>query len=761
MRREVHEVHNCLRAVFVVVLVLMSLAGVGGGAVSAASGSGAISGKVYIEGTDTELHNATVTVFNSQWRWVGMDRTGSGGYSVGGLGTGNYYVKVTAVGYYSEYYDNASTQGGATLVAVTDGGTTPDKDFWLTPGKSIKGTVYDNATNPIGHAYVEVVDNQTLYPLDAAYTTDNGSYSIAVAPGTYKVRASAEGRATQYYDNVAAAAAAAPVTLTEAADVTAIDFHLDVSASIAGQVLQADNVTPLIGATVTAYSGDGSLSGSGQSSSDNGTYFINLLPGAYRIVAVAPGHVAQWWDGHSIASEPALPADALPFWTAGEWVTVVAENQTGGCNFAMLPIQAVATGTPGSVTASGSTLNGNLTSMGGSTSINVSFQWGTDTSYAGGTTPATAATAIGPFSADLTGLAPGTLYHFRAVAVGGVTTYGDDITFTTSTVGVPVVTTDAESDVATTSATLNGSLTDLGTGDNVTVSFQYGATASFGSFTPGQLKTATGAFSAPLADLSPDTSYYFRAVAVGDGGTVYGADRSFTTLGEAPAVTTDNATAVGTASATLKGTLDSLGTEASINVSFEWRIADGIWAETTAQTLTAAEAFAADLTGLTQGTTYQFRAKADGYGPPVFGQENSFTTTAVDVEGPVISSLKSSDETASLAIIKWTTNEAATSQVEYGLTDEYGKTTEESTSLVTSHSVELTGLEAGKTYHYRAISKDAAGNETISGDMTLETAASGGGVAAWVWVVIALAAVVGLGGVALLLMKGKGSAPAS
>lgn len=746
---------NCLRVIFVVALVLMSLAGIGGGVVTAA-GSGSILGYVYIDGTATQIDNATVTVYDSDWNWVGVDRTGSGGYSVANLGTGDYYVMAEAVGYYSEYYDNATTRSGATAVAVVDGIPTVGENFYLVPGKSIKGTVCDNATNPIGHAYVEVVDNLTLSPKGTAWSTDNGSYSITVAPGTYKVRAMANGYDTEYYNNVISSGSATPVALPDDADVTGIDFSLAVSESIAGQVFQDDNVTPLVGATVTAYNTGGQYVSSGKSSSDNGSYFINLLaPGDYRIVATAAGYVPQWWDSYSLASEP---SDPLPLWTVGDWVTVTAENQTTGCNFRMLPVQSVATSGYDNVTTTTATLNGNLTSLGASTTVNVRFDWGTTTAY-GSQTTLQAMSGKGFFTASLTGLTPGGTYHFRAVAVGGLTTYGDDITFVATPLGVPAVTTDAESEVSTSTAKLNGNLTDLGTSANVTVSFEYGATAAYGFTTTGELKTATGTFVAAVTGLAPNTLYHFRAVAVGDGGPAYGADRSFTTLGAAPAVTTDNATAVGTSSATLKGALTSLGTEASVVVSFEWRVAGGLWAETTPQTLTAAGAFTANLTNLSAGTVYFFRAKADGYGAPAIGLESNFTTTAVDNDGPVISSLTHSDETSSSAIIKWTTDEAATSQVEYGPTADYGQETQENTNLVTSHSVELTGLEAGKTYSYRVISKDAAGNETISEGMTLETEGGGGGVPVWGWVLIGLAGVAVLGGVGLLLLKGRAPKP--
>src|SRR5207247_4304711 len=76
------------------------------------------------------------------------------------------------------------------------------------------------------------------------------------------------------------------------------------------------------------------------------------------------------------------------------------------------------------------------------------------------------------------------------------------------------------------------------------------------------------------------------------------------------------------------------------------------------------------------------------------------------------------------ASIAWTTNEASDSQVEYGTTTAYGSSTTLNTSLVTSHSVNLSGLAANTTYHYRVKSRDAAGNLAVSGDQTFTTAAS-------------------------------------
>ena len=86
-----------------------------------------------------------------------------------------------------------------------------------------------------------------------------------------------------------------------------------------------------------------------------------------------------------------------------------------------------------SVTSSGATLNGLINPKG--SAIRVHFQYGTTTAYGSTTAQQTLGVAIAatPFSIAVSGLAPGTTFHFRAVAVTDFKTFlGADQTFTTS-----------------------------------------------------------------------------------------------------------------------------------------------------------------------------------------------------------------------------------------------------------------------------------------------------------------------------------------
>jgi 6-phosphogluconolactonase (cycloisomerase 2 family) len=96
-------------------------------------------------------------------------------------------------------------------------------------------------------------------------------------------------------------------------------------------------------------------------------------------------------------------------------------------------------------------------------------------------------------------------------------------------------------------------------------------------------------------------------------------------------------------------------------------------------------------------------------------------TVGPDVTPPVISNVAVS-QTDTAATITWTSNEPATSVVDYGTTAAYGSNVTGG-GLVTSHSVQLSGLSASTQYHFQVGSADADTNAATSVDTTFTTQA--------------------------------------
>ncbi|HEY7090425.1 MAG TPA: LamG-like jellyroll fold domain-containing protein [Tepidisphaeraceae bacterium] len=132
------------------------------------------------------------------------------------------------------------------------------------------------------------------------------------------------------------------------------------------------------------------------------------------------------------------------------------------------------------------------------------------------------------------------------------------------------------------------------------------------------------------------------------------------------------------------------------------------------------------LTALSPGTLYHYRVKSkDASGNITVSGDFTFTTAAADVTPPVISSLSATRIGPGSATIVWTTNEGGDSLVEYGLTTSYGSSSSLNSTLVTSHSIKISGLVPNKLYHFRVKSKDEFGNLRTSGDFTFTTTVAG------------------------------------
>jgi hypothetical protein len=100
----------------------------------------------------------------------------------------------------------------------------------------------------------------------------------------------------------------------------------------------------------------------------------------------------------------------------------------------------------------------------------------------------------------------------------------------------------------------------------------------------------------------------------------------------------------------------------------------------------------------------------------------SFTTgPAPDTTPPMISNIQATSITDDSAVITWTTDEPSDSEVQYGTTSGSYPSSRNSTGMVPSHSINLTGLSQNTTYYYRVRSKDAADNTRTSSELVFTT----------------------------------------
>ena len=123
------------------------------------------------------------------------------------------------------------------------------------------------------------------------------------------------------------------------------------------------------------------------------------------------------------------------------------------------------------------------------------------------------------------------------------------------------------------------------------------------------------------------------------------------------------------------------------------------------------------------GQSYTFSSWSDGGAQShnIVANASATYVANYDATGPVITNVRATRVKTDTATISWDTNVPADSQVEFGTTTAYGRTTARDTSLVLSHSQVLTGLARKTTYHYRVLSRDSAGNLRMSGDFTFRT----------------------------------------
>jgi uncharacterized protein (TIGR02145 family) len=185
------------------------------------------------------------------------------------------------------------------------------------------------------------------------------------------------------------------------------------------------------------------------------------------------------------------------------------------------------------ITQTSAVFGGNVTNDGGSEVTDRGVCWGTtqNPTLASGCT--TEGAGIGTFTINITGLIPNTTYYVRAFATNSEgTSYGNEVSFTTSPVPLATIETRFIYSITLTMAIVGAFITD-NDGGTITVSgvcwsTTQNPTIADNKTTDGDLETLS-AFTTYLTGLTANTTYYVRAYITNNVGTAYGNQLSFTT----------------------------------------------------------------------------------------------------------------------------------------------------------------------------------------------------------------------------------------
>lgn len=370
-------------------------------------------------------------------------------------------------------------------------------------------------------------------------------------------------------------------------------------------------------------------------------------------------------------------------------------------DFCTSQVQApkVVTGTAGSITNNSAVISNN-TYAGANYVSYAGVQYSTNSSMASAAAVYTSTST--PFSADLVNLTGNTNYYYRAfIYTNGQYYYGDIKTFCTSQIQAPTVVTGTAVNITTSSATISNN-TYSGAGYVSYAGIQYAtnptlanAYATYGS--------TSNPFSIDIANLTANTTYYYRAFIYSNGQYYYGETKNFaTTPGQQVKVVTGTAGSITASSATISNNTYS-GTSYVSYAGVQYGT-DAALAGANAAYSSTSTPFSADLANLSANTTYYYRAFIYTNGQYVYGDIKNFKTSPGQTvcvytgtaEGITANSARISNNTyTGASYVSYTGIQYGTNSSLTGATPIYG-------SIANPFSVDIANLSQGTTYYYRA-----------------------------------------------------------
>jgi len=384
-------------------------------------------------------------------------------------------------------------------------------------------------------------------------------------------------------------------------------------------------------------------------------------------------------------------------------------------------------------------------------------EYGKTTGYG---SAASETTAVKSHSIKISGLAPGTTYHYRVQALDEPSlvgydrssAYSSDYTFTT-------LNTASISEVTVSDITLNSAIVSWKTSSLATSKVEYGETTNYGSSIDVSTVASESAHMTKLSNLKHSTTYHFRVRGTTvDGDDIFSEDNNFTTLifPKVSAVVFNTEQGEGGTSVVL-----AWATNVKTTSEVEYQAAEidkknpaaakykntedlqklsqtelasvPIIPKGRAQTvynLNFDSKHLQRISGLADGSIYVFTIRGrDEFGNQVVSDPIRYVTGS-DTKPPLLKNIiietpisGVGSEAKVQIIVSWETDEPALGQVIWGqgVGSEYPFASEKDQNYTTKHIIILRDLAPTSSYHLKILSHDKNGNKTESQDTVVVT----------------------------------------